>query len=125
MKKTVELGFVPEDSDDDEIRRIFANRTARTIWCLWKMNRIVSQHFNRSVLQIAERIDGTLHWTPETISIAFPMGLHIDFSVESVREFIAENFGFIAGHPGFELEIVTPETVKPELSLAASDYWKR
>lgn len=55
----VVMKFDPLVSKDEEIRQVFADPLARTIWIAFRPRHIVSQYFAGEVLEIARRLRST------------------------------------------------------------------
>ena len=56
MKLPVILKFDPDKASVPEVREIFQDEVARTIWMGFRMHHIVSQYFNHNVLDFVKRI---------------------------------------------------------------------
>lgn len=56
ISKKVKLNFNPETADT-EIQEIFANDLARTLWLAIRQGHVVSQYFNKNILQCAVMIE--------------------------------------------------------------------
>jgi len=78
------------DSEDTDVREIFENKTARNLWCLWRMGHIVSQYFNDAVLEIAERIDALPFITVQSLIDSFQADRYFDFQDNDVASFVGE-----------------------------------
>jgi hypothetical protein len=50
------LHFDPEKSEDEDLRCVFHDELARTLWMAIKGTHITSQHFNKGCLQVAKEI---------------------------------------------------------------------
>lgn len=56
IMRSVRLGFDPEKASL-EIRQVFANETARTLWLVIKQRCLTNQNFCRLILKYAPEID--------------------------------------------------------------------
>jgi hypothetical protein len=56
IEESVILCFDPDDSEDEQIRAVFADREARMLWLAIKQGHITSTNFCKSCLRYAEVI---------------------------------------------------------------------
>ena len=100
MKPEVSLGFDPFSDLCGEIRAIFADMTARTLWMLWKQGHITGEGFNADVLAIAKRIRERKPETAEALGECFPTrygGPMQNFTASDVASFVIEALPFFTG----------------------------
>lgn len=112
MKKI--LRFDPQ-SASPLVREIFENRTARTLWMLWKSGHIVCDGFDATVLKIAKKIDANNATTAAELAACFP---HNDgygtFVAGDVQRFCEEYRRFFVGEEEIAYEIVRPSCARRE-----------
>lgn len=99
----LKLKFIPEDVP--ELKPILANKTAWTLWLLWKARHIVNQNFNGEVLRIAKRIDEKKPQTDGELVACMDAGFdgRSNFMREDVMAFAREAIPFFTG----EAEVTT------------------
>jgi len=85
---TIKIKFDP--TGNPTIKKIFENKTARNLWCLWRRGHIVSQHFNDAVLEIAQRIDDLPFVTVRGMIDSFQSYRYHDFTDKDVASFVGE-----------------------------------
>ena len=56
IEDKVKLNFDPSKTKEDQIAKIFADETARTLWLTWRPYHIVNQYFGREVIERARKI---------------------------------------------------------------------
>jgi hypothetical protein len=105
----IQLAFNPETASEP-VRQIFARPIARTIWCLWRSNHIVSQHFNGLVMQVADVIEAWKPVTADDFCLCFPYAM--EFSIQDVRTFVLAHIDYLTGEKAIEIEIVKPQTAE-------------
>lgn len=69
IQEHVELAFDPSHVGE-EIQRVFSDDLARTLWLGIKQGHVVSQYFNRAVLEMADeirRVKTTQYLTPAAL----------------------------------------------------------
>ena len=56
IRDSVAIFFDPDDQDDPEIRKIFADDLTRTLWLCTKQDRLIGPDFDEKILDYAEEI---------------------------------------------------------------------
>ncbi len=56
IKNTLKLGFDPKLSDNQEIKKVFADKLACTLWLAIKSTHLVDERFNQACIAIARWI---------------------------------------------------------------------
>ena len=98
LHESITLGFNPTVSEDSELRAVFANDTARTLYLLWRQGHIVSQYFNKHVLEIAEKIAKAKPRTVEALARCFQVNsLQAEFVAGDIEAFCPEALPFFTG----------------------------
>lgn len=96
FSKTIYLKFDPKIGN---LRELFENKTARTLWMLWKLGHITDQHFESHVLEVARNIDKTQPKTNGELAACFPTrgGTHSYWTESDVWHFCERAIPYFNG----------------------------
>jgi len=103
IPETVALAFDPKETKNEEVKEVFSDDLARTIWLATKCNHLTSGYFNNDCLTFAKVIKRLKKKGPLTADLLFnilsgvamPPGHGIIGSSE--REFATELLPFVNG----------------------------
>lgn len=103
----IKLNFNPGTASE-EVQAIFANPTARKLWCLWKRGHVVSQFFNARCLRTAEDIDQSRPTSRKELRRCFPSNSSHDMNWNDVEAFLDTHAMFFI-HPFRQIRYVDME----------------
>jgi len=102
---TIKIKF--DLTEDPTIKKIFENKTARNLWCLWRRGHIVSQNFHDAVLEIAERIDDLPFVTVQGLIDSFQSYRYNDFTDNDVASFVGDYVFYFSSPLEYPVSIIT------------------
>ncbi len=104
IKNPVKLLFNPSDNNmSNELKRIFGDPLARTIWLGTKQRHVTNQYFEKNCLKLAKLInkDGAPD-SVEKLEHIFNRSFGYGYS----KEFMAELLPYLSGQKNLEYEVV-------------------
>jgi hypothetical protein len=104
IKTPVKLGFNPLDKNQrKEIKKVFENKLARTLWMGIKQGHLTNQYFENHCLNTSEIFEKLgVPESPERLRII----LEKQFNMTYQQEFLEELLPYLLGKKDLEYEIV-------------------
>lgn len=109
IKNPVELKFDPYDEKTTkEVKAIFENRLARTLWMGIKQRHVTSQYFARQCLNVSEIFEKLgVPDTPEKLKRILEKNFNTIYdSTTYSREFLEELLPYLSGDKDLEYKVI-------------------
>ena len=109
IKNPVELKFDPlDDKTTKEVKAIFENRLARTLWMGIKQGHIVDQYFEKQCLNVSEIFEKLgVPDTPEKLKRILDKNFNALYDTKTYnKKFIEELLPYLSGEKDLEYKVI-------------------